>query len=137
MSSILKHRGLEKEMEIVASRSSGPGGQHVNKVNTKITLRFNITKSLLLTEAEKQTLLQRLKAQLSTQNELIINCQQSRSQIQNKLRAIEQLYTILQNALRPIKQRRKTKRTKSSIEKRLNTKKIQSLKKASRRLKDF
>ncbi|MCT4591732.1 MAG: alternative ribosome rescue aminoacyl-tRNA hydrolase ArfB [Carboxylicivirga sp.] len=125
------------ELDISASRSSGPGGQNVNKVNTKVTVRFNIMASEILNQYEKELIIHRLKGQLTSKYELIVSNQQYRSQLQNKLAAIEQVYLILRKALQPIKKRIKTKRTKASVEKRLSNKKIQSLKKANRRLKEF
>lgn len=126
-----------KELVISASRSSGPGGQNVNKLNTNVTVRFNISQSKILSDAEKELLIQRLKGRLTANNELIVSNQHSRSQLQNKLAAINQIHDLLHNALRPIKKRIRTKRTKASIEKRLSNKKIQSLKKANRRVKHF
>jgi ribosome-associated protein len=125
------------ELDISASRSSGPGGQNVNKVNTKVTVRFNIMASEILNQYEKELIIHRLEGQLTSKYELIVSNQQYRSQLQNKLAAIEQVYLILRKALQPIKKRIKTKRTKASVEKRLSNKKIQSLKKANRRLKEF
>lgn len=136
MSSLI-NRNFLPELAITTSRSGGPGGQNVNKVNTKVILRFNIEQSNLLSTNEKTLLLKKLKSRLTIDNELIIINQESRSQLRNKNAAIEQFYLLLSKALAPVKKRFKTKPTRTSVEKRLSTKKIQATKKANRRLKDI
>ncbi|WP_430816145.1 alternative ribosome rescue aminoacyl-tRNA hydrolase ArfB [Carboxylicivirga sp. RSCT41] len=133
----IRYRGLISEAKITTARSSGPGGQNVNKVNSKVILRFDIHNSLLLSTEEKQLLITKLKNRLSNDNELIISCQVSRSQLQNKTMAIETFFKLIEKALTPVRKRFKTKRTRASIEKRLSNKKQQSQKKANRRMKDF
>lgn len=130
-------RNFLPELAITTARSSGPGGQNVNKVNTKIILRFNIEQSSLLTATEKALLIKKLKSRLTTDNALIISNQESRSQLHNKNAAIEQFYLLLSKALAPVKKRFKTKPTRASVEKRLSNKKIHASKKAGRRLKDI
>ena len=136
MSSLI-NRNFLPELDITTSRSSGPGGQNVNKVNTKVILRFNIEQSNLLSVTEKTLLLIKLKSKLTIENELIIINQESRSQLRNKNAAIEQFYLLLSKALTPVRKRFKTNPTRASVEKRLNTKKIHATKKANRRLKDI
>ncbi|MBR8537719.1 aminoacyl-tRNA hydrolase [Carboxylicivirga sediminis] len=133
----IRERDFLPELTFHATRSSGPGGQNVNKVNTKVILRFSIEASVLLSDNEKQVLLRKLNNKLTSDNELIISNQESRSQIHNKAAAIEQFYNLLSDALKPAKKRLRTKPTKASIERRLKTKKQQALKKATRRLKDM
>ncbi len=135
--STIKSRNFLPELSFQASRSSGPGGQNVNKLNTKVTLRFKIADSGLLSDYEKQVLIKKLGNQLNSEHEIIISNQASRSQWRNKEAAIEQFYQLLINNLKPTKKRFKTKPTKASVEKRLSNKKQQALKKANRRLKDM
>lgn len=115
---------LSAEFIFQASRSSGPGGQNVNKVNSKIELRFNILNSLLLTEEQKQILQSKLANKINTEGFLVVVSQRDRSQIANKEDVIRKTYEILAKALKPVKHRKSTKPTRSSIEKRLNEKRI-------------
>ncbi|WP_439183768.1 alternative ribosome rescue aminoacyl-tRNA hydrolase ArfB [Carboxylicivirga taeanensis] len=131
----INNRNFIPELDFQSAKSSGPGGQHVNKSNTKVILRFNIEHSQLLSLTEKKRLIEKLSSKLTSDNELIITNQESRSQIRNKEAAIEQFYMLLSKALAPVKKRFKTKPTRASVEKRLSNKKNQALKKASRRLK--
>ncbi|WP_321288964.1 alternative ribosome rescue aminoacyl-tRNA hydrolase ArfB [uncultured Sunxiuqinia sp.] len=114
---------LSSELSFRTSRSSGPGGQHVNKVDTRIELRFNISNSQLLRESQKEILLKKLSKKLTNDGDLIIVSQQDRSQLRNKEIATEKFYSTIQKALRPVKKRKATKPTRSSIEKRINKKK--------------
>jgi ribosome-associated protein len=114
---------LSSELLFRTSRSSGPGGQHVNKVDTRVELRFNISNSQLLRERQKEILLKKLSKKLTNDGDLIIVSQQDRSQLRNKEIATEKFYSTLQKALRPVKKRKATKPTRSSIEKRINKKK--------------
>ncbi|MBS2099453.1 alternative ribosome rescue aminoacyl-tRNA hydrolase ArfB [Carboxylicivirga linearis] len=129
----LKNRDFSSELKFSASRSGGPGGQNVNKVNSKVELRFHIESSQLLTDHEKSILIHKLANKLSQEGELILTAQTERSQLKNKLIVTERFYNILASALTPQKKRKPTRRTKSSIEKRLNSKRKQAEKKANRR----
>jgi ribosome-associated protein len=128
---------FEPELQFSASRSSGPGGQHVNKVNTRIELRFCIPDSKLLSEEEKDILLQKLKSNINTKGELIIVCQENRSQIKNKEIAIEKFLDLLRKALSSVKKRKATKPSKASVKKRLEEKKLLSEKKTQRKKPDL
>lgn len=123
---------LSSEFIFQASRSSGPGGQNVNKVNSKIELRFNITDSLLLTEEQKQILLSKLANKINLEGFLVVVSQRDRSQIANKEDVIRKTYELLEKALKPVKPRKSTKPSRSSIEKRLNEKRIKGEIKQSR-----
>lgn len=129
----ITRENFEREILFNPSRSSGPGGQHVNKVSTKIELRFHIPNSELLTEEEKVILLQKLKNKINKDGELIIISQEERSQIKNKEAAIKKFLKILKEALTPIKERKATKPTRASLEKRLEEKKLTSEKKSQRK----
>jgi ribosome-associated protein len=124
---------LLPELEFISSRSSGPGGQNVNKVNTRITLRFNIRESRILTDDEKHTLLYKLASKLTVDGWLQVNAQEKRSQLQNKELAIEKFNHILSKAFEVRKARRKTKPSKTAVRKRLDSKKKRSEKKQWRK----
>ena len=124
---------FEQEWIITTSRSSGPGGQHVNKVSTKVELRLNIPDSNLLDDEQKAILLQKLKNKITHTGDLIIVSQSTRSQLKNREAAIEKFFTILENALKPKKKRKPTRPTKASQEKRLEEKKMISEKKDQRK----
>ncbi len=127
---------LNTELNFSFSRSSGPGGQNVNKVNTKVELRFNINNSAILSKEEKFLLISKLEKQISNENELIIISQATRSQLNNKEDAILKFYDIINKALKPQKVRKPSKVTKAAKERRLKHKKVVSEKKVRRNFKD-
>lgn len=133
----IKDRDFTPELVFSASRSGGAGGQNVNKVNTKVELRFNIAASVLLTDEEKSILLQKLEAKLTQEGILIIVSQTERTQLRNKEIGIEKFYDILEKSLKVQKKRKSTKPTPASKEKRLESKRIQSQLKSARREKNF
>lgn len=133
MTTNLKNRNLEKEFRFSSSRSSGPGGQNVNKVNSKIELRFSITKSLLLSDLEKFKIRQKLKNRINIDDELVITSQIERSQLKNKKHTVDRFFQLLEQALKPVKKRKATRPSKSSVEKRLKRKKMAGEKKANRK----
>ncbi|MBL7833216.1 MAG: aminoacyl-tRNA hydrolase [Cyclobacteriaceae bacterium] len=120
---------LLPELEFSASRSSGPGGQNVNKVNSRITLRFNIPGSTILTDDEKAVLLTKLASRLTDAGELMVHAQDKRSQLQNKEATLQKLDEILAKALQKKKVRKATKPSKTAVQKRITGKKRQSEKK--------
>lgn len=113
-------------MTFATSRSSGPGGQNVNKVNSKVELRFNVQQSSSLTDLEKQRIFGRCKNRINNDGEIIITSQVERSQLQNKEQALKKFFTLIEAALKPVKQRKPTNPSRSSIEKRLKNKKLKS-----------
>ncbi len=125
------------ELQFQFVRSGGPGGQHVNKVNSKVMLKFDIPNSQLLDELEKELLLQKLSNKLDSAGSLSIQTQEKRSQLQNKALAITKFYDILKTAFHRKKRRVATRPGKASIEKRLKEKKARAQKKENRRGGDF
>jgi len=126
---------FSREFHFSASRSSGPGGQNVNKVNTKVELRFDVLHSELLLEEEKKILLIRLVKKISSEGILIIVSQSDRSQLKNKEKTIEKFYALLKKSLTPKKKRKNTKPSVAAKEKRLEDKKMKAEKKARRNMK--
>jgi len=110
------------EIEITASRAGGPGGQHVNKTSTKITVRWNVPKTTALNDEQKDLVMQNLQARLSSEGDLIIHNAASRSQQQNKENALANLAGIVRKALFVHKKRMKTRTPKKVKETRLKEK---------------
>jgi ribosome-associated protein len=123
---------LASELEFSTSRSSGPGGQNVNKVNSKVTLRWHLKDSALLSPEEKEILLQKLSSRLTTDGALIISAQEKRSQLQNKEEVLQKFDQVLARAFAKKKKRKATKPSKSSVTSRLDRKKKHSDKKKLR-----
>ena len=128
--------GLNKEVNYRTSRSGGAGGQNVNKVSTKVELLFDVNNSSLLTERRKSIILEKLSNRISQEGILSITCDETRSQLTNKEIVFELFINIIKTALTPVKKRRPTKPSKSSIRKRLDNKKKHSEKKSNRKFKD-
>lgn len=125
------------ELQFQTSRSSGPGGQNVNKVESRVELRFRIADSQLLTDEQKQTLLQKLASKLTTEGELLVVAQEDRSQLRNKETALRKFHELLSKALHRPKARRATKPSKGAVRQRLESKKKHGDKKANRGRVDF
>lgn len=121
------------ELTFRTSRSSGAGGQHVNKTETKVEALFDVKSSDGLTEEEKEIILVKVINRINDEGILSVTSQKSRSQLDNKENAIEKLQAILLKALTPVTKRIKTKPSKSSIEERLEEKKLQAEKKEGRK----
>ena len=119
----IKERGIIKECSFSAIRSSGPGGQNVNKVSSKVELRFRISESLILRESEKQLILRKLHSRITIGGELILTSQTERSQIKNKENVFERFCLLIDKAIKPVKKRRPTNPTQSSKQKRMDSKK--------------
>jgi ribosome-associated protein len=122
----------EREISFKFIRSSGPGGQNVNKVATAVLLRFNINNSPSLSHAIKMRLKRLAGTKVSTDGELAIKATTHRTQERNKQDALDRLYDLLRRASIAPKKRRKTKPTKSSIERRISTKKLRGKSKSLR-----
>ena len=120
------------ELQFKAIRSSGPGGQHANKVSSKVELSFHIESSTGLTERQKKRALLKLGNKINKEGNLILQCDESRSQHKNKELATKRFLKLLEKSLIVPKARKKSRPTRSSIEKRLKSKKLASLKKTNR-----
>src|SRR5690606_14259943 len=123
---------LYPELEFTASRSAGPGGQNVNKVNSRITLKFDIGSSNILSEEQKAVLLSKLVRHLTKDGVLMLSSQEKRSQLENKHDVIAKLDSLLKSAFVKRKPRKATKPSKASIEKRITSKKKHGKKKQCR-----
>ena len=126
-----------KEVKFKAIKSSGPGGQHVNKTASKIELSFDVLNSKVLTDAQKQLLVKNLICRLTKENILILQCDESRSQHKNKEIIIKRFLQLIERGLTIPKKRKPTKPTKASIKKRLKSKKSISVKKINRKTPDL
>ena len=124
---------LINELKFKAVRSSGAGGQHVNKVSSKIELTFDLQNSFILSEEEKSILRHKLATKLTKGSLLIMQCDESRSQHKNKEIIIKRFVQLIINGLKVPKKRKATKPSKSSIQKRLDKKKQQAYKKVLRK----
>lgn len=128
---------LISELNFKAIRSSGSGGQNVNKVASKIELTFNLLESKALSEEEKFKLINKLRNRLSKENKLILQCEESRSQHKNKELVIYRFLELIKEGLRPERKRIPTKIPRSVIKKRLKTKRYLSNKKSNRKKPDL
>jgi ribosome-associated protein len=128
--------GLLSELSFRTSRSSGAGGQHVNKVSSRVELRFDVESSAWLSNTQKSRIQEKLASRITGQGEMIIVSEKSRSQHQNKADCIERFLELIQQALKPEKKRVPTQPSKSSRLKRLEKKKQHSAKKEQRRKPD-
>lgn len=129
----MNYQELLRECHFKAIRSSGSGGQHVNKVSTKMELQFNIEASFVLSIEQKETLKQVLRSRLTKAHVLILQCSERRSQYQNKLLVKRRFVDLIEESLKTQKERIPTKIPKAITKKRLKNKRSQSLKKANRR----
>jgi ribosome-associated protein len=127
----------DSELEVKASRASGAGGQHVNKTSSRIEITWNIRESKSLTDEQRDILMQRLASRLAIDGSIRVVSSETRSQTQNRERAVERLSDLIRKALVPRKKRKPTRRPKSADEARLASKKLHSRKKRERKGDDF
>lgn len=134
----MDEKQLIQEITYKAVRSSGAGGQNVNKVSSKVELHFDLPSSMAFSEAEKTRLQKKLQSRLTTNEELILQCDESRSQHKNKEIVTQRFIDLIRGGLKKPKVRKKTKPPKAAKLKRLREKKLRSEKKSFRRdpLKD-
>jgi len=124
---------LISELSFKAIRSSGAGGQHVNKTSSKIELTYDLNNSGVFDEYQKALLISSLKSRLTKENLLLLQCDESRSQHKNKALVIERFLEIIQKALQVPKKRKRTKISKAVKLKRQETKRKNAIKKADRK----
>ena len=113
----------EAELEVRTARSSGPGGQSVNTTDSKVELRWNVATSASLSEAQRTRLLERLATRLTTDGVLILTGSEHKSQHRNREAVIARFRAVVGEALTPPRQRRRTRPTRASKERRLTAKK--------------
>ncbi len=124
---------LKRELDFQTSRSSGPGGQHVNRTETRVELRWNLADSACLTHSQKELLSERLGSRLTGSGELILACERHRSQYRNREEVTSRFLELIERHLKPKRKRRPTKPTKASVENRLRQKKDRSALKKTRK----
>lgn len=131
----MNYEDFHKEVRYRTSRSSGSGGQNVNKVSTKVELLFDVFNSEILTERRRSIIIEKLSNRISSQGILALKCDETRSQLANKEIVFERFINLVKTALTPVKKRRITRPTRSSVRKRLDSKKKHSEKKSNRKFK--
>ena len=133
----MNKEALYNELTFKASKSSGPGGQHVNKTSTRIELYWSLKDSLFFSEDQKVRLREKLYNRLTKDEVLILSSGQNRSQLKNKEIVTKRFFTLIKEALTLEKKRKKSKPTYASKMKRLQSKKQHSEKKANRKKPNF
>ena len=128
---------IKSELIYKAVRSSGAGGQNVNKVSSKVVLSFDLLNSQALSDEEKELILVKLSSRLTSEKILILNCDEDRSQLKNKAIVTKRFLDLVKNALIIPKIRKATKIPKSVIRKRIKDKKNISEVKNNRKKPDF
>jgi len=121
-----------EELQVRSARSSGPGGQNVNKVNSKITVRWSVRTSPSLPDDMRAALLERLGKRLTGKGDLLTTSQRFRDASRNLADCLERLRRLVAQAASPRKVRKSTRPTRASVARRLDTKRHQGLKKESR-----
>ena len=125
----LRSNDLLHELTFTTSRSSGPGGQNVNKVNSKVTLKWDVARSFILKPEQREMIFKKLAPRITTDGILMITSQEKRSQFENKEAALSKLDQLLIKAFSITKVRKATKPTKAAEQKWIKRKKLHSEKK--------
>lgn len=126
-------KDFTKEFQFKTSRSGGPGGQNVNKTETKVELIFDVENSTLLSAEQKELVVKNLASRIADDGMLHLSRSSERSQLRNKERVIEKFYELLEKALTPKKKRLPVKPSKAQKEKRIKSKKLRGELKSGRR----
>ncbi len=125
---------FSSELNYSFVRSGGKGGQNVNKVSTKVLLRFDIIESRLLADWQKEIIREKLRSYISQNDFLQLTCEATRSQLKNKEIVTTRFHHLIQTALTPVKPRKKTRVSRAVKERRLKAKAINSQKKKNRKV---
>lgn len=133
----ISREALLKELSFKTSRSGGKGGQNVNKVSSKVELNFDISRSTLFNDEQKQLLTEKLSKRINSEGILQVITEEERSQFRNKERSVDKLIVLISRALHQPTLRKATKPKKSAVEKRLKDKLQNAMKKISRRDLEF
>lgn len=128
-----QHRIPAEELELTASRSSGPGGQHVNTTDSRIQVRWDLGQSVALTPEEKERVARRLASRLTQDGHLVLACDVHRSQRRNREEVLERLASLLRQALHRPRPRKRTAVPRAVREKRLQQKRARADLKRNRR----
>ena len=128
-------KNFQHELSYKTSRSSGSGGQNVNKVETSVTVLWKVEDSMVFTESEKERIALKLKNRINLEGVLQFTVSESRTQLQNKKIATEKIQELVNKSLIIPKKRIATKPSRAKVEKRLESKKKLSEKKENRKFK--
>jgi len=123
---------IKNELKFTTSRSSGPGGQSVNKLNTKVSLRWDVNNSTTLNSDQRSRIMIKLDKVINNEYKVVLSSQENKSQLQNKETVIRKLEGLIKDAFIVRKSRKPTKPTKASVKRRLKSKKKLSEKKKLR-----
>lgn len=124
-----------RELIIRATRSSGKGGQNVNKVSSKVEIRFDVRNSIALSDVQKDLISLKLRNRINLEGEIVLSAQDDRSQLQNKRLVIAKLFELLNKALTPVKKRLPSSPSAAKVRKRLSEKRSHAIKKENRGFK--
>jgi len=123
----------DAELSFRATRAGGPGGQHVNQSSTRVEVRWQVTESPSLTDAQKERLVEKLSSRIDSRGFIRVVAEERRSQLRNREAAVERLHELVRAALKEPKPRKKTKPPASANRKRLEEKRQRSIQKQQRR----